>query len=43
MGLAVALTLGWRAVLEEQALQKDLPGYADYIQQVRYRFIPFIW
>lgn len=43
MGLAVALTLGWRAVLEEHTLQKELSGYGDYMEQVKYRFIPFVW
>lgn len=43
MGLAVALTLGWRAVLEERTLQKELSGYVDYMEQVKYRFIPFVW
>ncbi len=42
-GLAVALTLAWRAVLEEGTLRKELPGYADYIARVRYRLIPLIW
>ena len=28
---------------EEQVLEKDLAGYTDYKQRVRYRLIPFIW
>lgn len=32
-----------RTLLEEQMLSKDLPGYADYMQTVRYRWIPGIW
>ncbi len=43
MGLLVALILGWRAVLEERALQKGLPGYGEYMTQVRYRFIPYVF
>ncbi len=43
VGLVVALTLGWRAMLEERTLRKELPGYMTYMQQVKYRFIPFVW
>lgn len=28
---------------EEDLLTKDLPGYAEYKQKVKYRIIPFIW
>ncbi|WP_086347997.1 methyltransferase family protein [Candidatus Enterococcus clewellii] len=28
---------------EEQVLEQDLPGYAQYKQKVRYRLLPFIW
>jgi protein-S-isoprenylcysteine O-methyltransferase Ste14 len=28
---------------EEAVLQRDLPGYADYAQQVRFRLVPLIW
>ena len=28
---------------EEELLTKDLPGYAEYKQKVKYRIIPFIW
>ena len=28
---------------EEELLTKELPGYAEYKQKVRYRIIPFIW
>jgi len=42
-GLLVILTLGWRAVLEERSLREDLPGYLEYLKQVKYRFIPYIW
>ena len=33
----------WRLLEEEKFLSKNLPGYADYRQKVRYRLIPFIW
>jgi protein-S-isoprenylcysteine O-methyltransferase Ste14 len=46
-GLAVlALTtpvLIWRILDEEQLLKKDLPGYREYVQKVRYRLVPYLW
>jgi protein-S-isoprenylcysteine O-methyltransferase Ste14 len=46
-GLAVvALTtpiLMWRILDEEQLLKKDLPGYSEYTQKVRYRLVPYLW
>ncbi|MBP6916053.1 MAG: isoprenylcysteine carboxylmethyltransferase family protein, partial [Syntrophaceae bacterium] len=32
-----------RAILEDQALQDELPGYCDYARRVRYRLIPGIY
>jgi protein-S-isoprenylcysteine O-methyltransferase Ste14 len=32
-----------RAVFEERLLERNLPGYADYMSRVRYRLIPGIW
>jgi protein-S-isoprenylcysteine O-methyltransferase Ste14 len=28
---------------EERLLSKELPGYAQYREKVKYRLIPFIW
>lgn len=28
---------------EEELLTKELPGYAEYKQKVKYRIIPFVW
>ena len=28
---------------EEQVLMKELPGYEEYMQKVKYRLIPFVW
>lgn len=28
---------------EEQVLEAELPGYAEYKQKVRYRLFPFVW
>ena len=32
-----------RILDEEKVLEKDLAGYKDYEQKVRYRLIPYIW
>ena len=32
-----------RTALEDRTLQKELPGYREYAQSVRYRLIPGIW
>ena len=38
-----AILLILRTVLEDRTLQAELPGYADYARQVRYRLLPGIW
>ncbi len=43
VGPIVAIVLAWRAVLEEHTLQKELPGYLEYMTQVKYHLIPFVW
>lgn len=46
-GLAVlALVLPglmWRILDEEKLLKKELPGYTEYLQKVRYRLLPYLW
>ena len=32
-----------RTALEDRTLQAELPGYAAYARQVRYRLVPGIW
>lgn len=32
-----------RTALEDRTLQKELPGYREYVEGVRYRLIPGIW
>jgi protein-S-isoprenylcysteine O-methyltransferase Ste14 len=32
-----------RIINEEKVLARDLPGYAEYMQETRYRLIPGIW
>jgi protein-S-isoprenylcysteine O-methyltransferase Ste14 len=41
----IPFTLGiiWRLLDEEKFLSKNLPGYKEYCQKVRYRLIPFLW
>ena len=44
--LAIVLfapALSWRILDEEKLLAKDLPGYAEYRQRVKYRLVPFVW
>jgi protein-S-isoprenylcysteine O-methyltransferase Ste14 len=42
---AIALMAGivWRLIDEERFLSTNLPGYAEYCRQTRYRLIPSIW
>ncbi len=40
VALIIAVT---RTALEDQTLQKELPGYRDYVQIVRYRLVPGIY
>lgn len=46
-GLAILLVmlpaLVWRILDEEKLLRKDLPGYTEYTQKVRYRLVPYLW
>ena len=39
---ALAILL-WRLLDEERHLTQQLPGYADYCLQIRYRLIPGLW
>ncbi len=41
-GITVGL-LVLRTCLEDKTLQAELPGYAEYAKQVRYRLLPGIW
>ena len=33
----------WRLLNEEKFLRTNLPGYVEYISEVRYRLVPNIW
>lgn len=32
-----------RTALEDATLKKELPGYAEYAENVKYRLIPYLW
>ena len=42
-GCLCSILIILRTALEDRALQAELPGYAEYAQQVRYRLLPGIW
>ncbi len=33
----------WRLLHEEEFLRERLPGYAAYMDKVRYRLMPYVW
>jgi protein-S-isoprenylcysteine O-methyltransferase Ste14 len=42
--IAVVLpALIWRLLDEERFLARNLPGYAEYQDKLRYRLIPLVW
>jgi protein-S-isoprenylcysteine O-methyltransferase Ste14 len=44
--LVVALALPgliWRILDEERVLRKDLRGYTEYLEKVKYRLVPYLW
>jgi protein-S-isoprenylcysteine O-methyltransferase Ste14 len=43
LGLLLFVGIALRAVQEERTLRAELPGYNEYMAQVKYRFIPYIW
>jgi protein-S-isoprenylcysteine O-methyltransferase Ste14 len=40
---AILPALIWRLIDEEKFLARNLPGYVEYQQKVRYRLIPWVW
>ena len=43
-GLIVCVpALIWRLLDEESFLRKNLPGYTEYTDRVRYRLVPYVW
>jgi protein-S-isoprenylcysteine O-methyltransferase Ste14 len=41
--VAILPALIWRLIDEEQFLARNLPGYTEYQEKVRYRLIPRLW
>jgi len=41
--IPLTLVVAWRLLDEETFLAKNMPGYAEYRNQVRHRLAPFIW
>ena len=41
--LCYPLIIRKRILNEEEVLARDLPGYREYLQRVRYRLLPYIW
>lgn len=39
----ITILLIIRTYLEDKTLRKELKGYAEYSELVRYKLIPFIW
>lgn len=42
-GLVAVLLIVVRTAFEDRFLQAELPGYPEYVQQVRYRLVPGVW
>jgi protein-S-isoprenylcysteine O-methyltransferase Ste14 len=42
-GLALTILLMARITGEEEMLGRELDGYREYMQKVRYRLVPFLW
>jgi protein-S-isoprenylcysteine O-methyltransferase Ste14 len=43
ISLGTVLLIILRTALEDRTLRAELPGYAEYARQVRYRLLPGIW
>jgi protein-S-isoprenylcysteine O-methyltransferase Ste14 len=43
MFIPMIFTIAWRACDEERFLFRNLSGYKEYCQIVRYRLVPFAW
>jgi protein-S-isoprenylcysteine O-methyltransferase Ste14 len=42
-GIIAAALMVLRTALEDRTLQAELPGYKEYVQEVRYRLAPGVW
>jgi protein-S-isoprenylcysteine O-methyltransferase Ste14 len=43
MVLLFVAAITFRALREERILKAELPGYAEYLEKVRYRYLPHVW
>lgn len=43
VGLLTISLIVWRTANEDQVLQAELAGYAEYAQEVRFRLLPGLW
>ena len=41
--ILVVPVLLWRLLDEERILARDLPGYTEYMQRIKYRLVPLVW
>jgi protein-S-isoprenylcysteine O-methyltransferase Ste14 len=41
--MVVSAGLVIRTIMEEKTLMRELEGYPEYAQHVRYRLIPSVW
>jgi len=39
----ITLVIVWRLLAEETFLARNLPGYSEYRNKVRYRLVPLVW
>jgi protein-S-isoprenylcysteine O-methyltransferase Ste14 len=39
----IGILLFVRTTLEDATLKKELPGYAEYTENVKYKLVPFLW
>jgi protein-S-isoprenylcysteine O-methyltransferase Ste14 len=39
----IPFALVLRILNEEEVLKRELPGYREYCQKIRYRLVPFLW
>jgi protein-S-isoprenylcysteine O-methyltransferase Ste14 len=43
MCIAMTIVIVWRLRDEEELLFRNLPGYSEYREKVRYRLLPLVW
>ena len=41
--ILAALMLVWRTAREDKTLQAELPGYAEFTKETKYRLLPGVW